>query len=325
MPVARPVVYGDLFPASFSSLPASVEAPEPVVSVADDVMLVPGHLFIDRSKGAVLPQSLDVVHYPPTLSGEGLRPLRLLGRPQEARGEVFVMDCHYTDTYGHYLLEALPRLMLLDRVPVGIEIVTSIPRSPTIETLIAGVGVDPARVRYYREPLFCSRAYLPERLVRLNRSIHPLAREAFSRLKQFGVSSSRTPERVFISRARIGRRRLINEAAIEAIFARHGFHIVHPELLSIGEQIALFSEAPMIAGLGGSAMHSTVFSPPDTKVLLVSSLDWFVQTDVLISQRDGQFGYVFGTTSDNAEDAGDRTWRVDPAAVEGALVAHFGL
>lgn len=323
--VSRPVVYGELIPADFSSLPVSVEAPEPAVTLAEDVILIPGHLFVDRRKGTILPQSRDIAYYPPSLSGEGVRPPRLLGRPQEVQAEVFVMDCHFTDTYGHYLLEALPRLMLLDRVPAGIEIVTSIPRSKTVEALIDGLGIDQTRVRYYREPLFCRRAYLPERLVRLNRFIHPLAREAFSRMGRLGVSSSPTPERVFISRARIGRRRLVNEAAIEAIFAGHGFHIVHPELLPIEEQIALFGKAAMIAGLGGSAMHNTVFSPPETKVLLVSSLDWFVKTDVLISQRDGQLGYVFGRTSDNADDAGDRTWRVDPAAVEAAVVAHFGL
>ncbi len=72
-------------------------------------------------------------------------------------------------------------------------------------------------------------------------------------------------------------------------------------------------------------MHSAVFSSPEARVLMISSLDWFVETDVLISQRDGQLGYVFGATSDRVDDAGDRTWRVDPAVVEAAIIAHFGL
>ncbi|WP_291308332.1 glycosyltransferase 61 family protein, partial [Devosia sp. 66-14] len=325
MPVARPVYYGEMVPASFARLPVAVEAPAPAVSVADNVVLFPGHLFIDRRRGIVLPQSLDITYHPPTLSGEALRPPPLFRWPREMRDEVFVVDCHFTDTYGHNLLEALPRLMLLDRVPKGIEIATSIPRSPAIEALIGGLGVDPGRVRYYREPLFCRRAYLPERLVYLRKSIHPLAWEAFSRLKRLGVSGGPVPERIFISRSRILRRRLVNEAEIEAAFRRHGFHIVHPELLPIEEQISLFAGARMIAGLGGSAMHSAVFSSPEARVLMISSLDWFVETDVLISQRDGQLGYVFGATSDRVDDAGDRTWRVDPSVVEAAIIAHFGL
>lgn len=324
--VSRPVLYGALIPSAFSSLPSAVEAPEPGVSVADDVVLAPGHLFVDRRSGSVLPQSWGVAIDRRALAGLGTRPPQLFRPPQEVKGEVFVVDCYHTETYGHYLLEALPRLMLLNQAPAGIEIATSIPRSPTIETLFTGLGVDPARVRHYREPLFCRRAYLPDRLVRLNRSIHPLAREAFSRLRQVGTGSgTRPPERVFISRSRIRRRRLVNEVEIEAIFERYGFRIVHPELLPIEEQIALFGGAGMIAGLGGSAMHNTVFSLPDTKVLMVSSVEWFVETDVLISQRDGQLGYVFGEPVDNVVDAGDRTWRVDPTAVEAAIVAHFGL
>ena len=72
-------------------------------------------------------------------------------------------------------------------------------------------------------------------------------------------------------------------------------------------------------------MHNTVFTPPDARVLLVSNLEWFMLTDVLISQRDGQLGYVFGSSVDDMENVGERTWRVDPVAVEAAIVAHFGL
>jgi capsular polysaccharide biosynthesis protein len=323
--VVRPVLYGDLVPASFTNLPLSVQAPEPSVSVAENVVLFPGHTFVDRRSGRLLPQSLDVTHDPEILSGKGMRPPRLFGRLEEVRNEAFVVDCHHTGTYGHNLLEALPGLMLLDHVPSDVEIATSIPRSPTIEALIGSFGVDTARVRYYRGPLFCRSARLPERLVHLNRSVHPLAREAFSRMKRLAAHASiAPPERVFISRSGIQRRRLVNEADIERMFERHGFSIVHPERLPIADQIAVFANAPMIAGLGGSAMHNTVFTPPDSRVLLVSNLEWFMETDVLISQRDGQLGYVFGSSLDDADDVGERTWRVDPAAVEAAIVAHFG-
>ena len=324
--VARPALYGDLVPDSFASLPSVVNAPEPRDSVLDNVVLFPGHRFVDRRAGTLLPQSLDVSCDPQILAGKGMRPPRLFSAPQEIPDEVFVVDCHFTETYGHNLLEALPGLILLDQAPPGIEIVTSMPRSAAIDTLIGSFGIDPARVRYYREPVFCHRAHIPGRLVYLNTSIHPLAREAFSRLEQLGARSGIEPmERVFISRSRIHRRRLENEAEIEAAFERHGFRIVHPELLPIEDQIALFAGAKMIAGLGGSAMHNTVFTPPDAKVLLVSNLEWFMLTDVLISQRDGQFGYVFGASTDNDSDAGDRSWRVDPLAVEAAIVSHFGL
>jgi capsular polysaccharide biosynthesis protein len=324
--VPRPMFYGELVPGSINELPSAVDIPEPTVSVADDVVLVTGHLFVDRRSGTVLPQSRGVSIDSRALAGLATRPPHPFRPSQQAQGEVFVVDCHFTDNYGHNLLEALPRLMLLDRVPAGIQIATSIPRSrdhrqsdrwprdrSIAGALLRGAAVLPARLS-------------ADRLVHLERSLHPLAREAFTRWRLLGNASKvERAERIFISRSRIRRRRLVNEAEIEAIFERRGFRIVHPEQLLIEDQIALFSTAGMIAGLGGSAMHSTVFSPPETKVLLVSSIEWFVKMDVLISQRAGQLGYVFGEPTDDAVDAGDRTWRVDPAAVEAAIVAHFGL
>lgn len=325
MPITRPTVYGDVVPERFNRLPSEARGTEPGVTVAEDVVLVPGHLFVDRRSGEILPQSYEVAMLAGAVEGLESRPPKLFAPPEEAQ-ELFVVESNVTYNFGHNLLEAMPRLLLLDRAPTGIEIATSLPRSATFSTLVRGMGIDPSRVRHFREPLFCRRAYLPDRLVHLDHFIHPTARDAFSRLRSLGASSDiERSERIFISRSKIRRRRLSNENEIESLFERYGFRIIHPELLPIEAQIALFSDARMIAGLGGSAMHNTVFTDPDTKVLLVSAKQWFVETDVLINQTAGQLGYVFGEPTDEATDAGDRTWWVDPAAVEAAIRSHFGL
>jgi capsular polysaccharide biosynthesis protein len=314
-----------MVPGEFVDMSLEMVNGEPGVHTADDVVLVPGHLFIDRRNGVVLPQSYEVAMGRRAASGLLSRPPQLLQPAQEA-DELFVVDCSTTSNYGHQLLEVLPRLMLLDRAPAGIEIATSVPKSDTIDAMIRSLGIDPSRVRHYCEPVFCRRAYLPDRLVHLKEFIHPLAREAFSQLRSIGSASNvERVERIFISRSRIRRRRLVNEAEIEALFERYGFRIVHPETLPIEAQVALFSDAKMIAGLGGSAMHSAVFSRPETKILMVSSRAWFMRIDVLISQREGQLGYVFGVPEGDVEGLGAWDWRVDPASVEAAIVAHFGL
>lgn len=324
VPITRPAVYGDVVPKRYINLAKEAVCREPGLPVVDDVVIVPGHVFVDRRRGQILPQSNVDTTTSSGVTGRETRPPKLSAPPQEAE-ELFVVDSHYPG-YGHYLLEALPRLLLLDKAPAGIEIATSVPRSPTFDTLVRGMGVDPSRVRHFHEPLFCRRAYLPDRLVHLDRFIHPAALEAFGRLRTLGAASDvERSERIFISRSRIRRRRLRNEAEIEALFERYGFRIVHPELLPIEAQIALFSDARMIAGLGGSAMHSTVFSDPAAKVLMISAKQWFVETDVLINRNPGQLGYVFGEPVADSADVGNRSWEVDSAAVEAAVVAHFGL
>jgi len=324
VPIVRPVLYGNVVPEDFDRQRGEATVPDPGVAIADDVVLVPGHVFVDRSSGLVLPQSRNMTSSEGALTGRDARPPRPFSLPMQA-DELFVIDSHFTG-YGHFLLEVIPKLMLLDRAPAGIEIATSVPQSATFDAMVGSLGVAPFRIRHFHVPVFCRRAFLPDRLVHLDQSIHPLAREAFERIRALGNSSA-TPraERVFISRSRFRRRRLTNESQIEALFERHGFRIVHPELLPIDEQIAVFSTATMIAGLGGSAMHNTVFTDPDAKVLIISARQWFVRTDVLISQRDGQLAYVFGEPDGASPDIGDADWRVDPAAVEAAIAGHFGL
>lgn len=325
VPITRPAFYGDVVPEKLNRLPSEARGKEPGITVAEDVVLVPGHLFVSRQSGEILPQSYEVAMLQGAVAGLESRPPKLFAPPEEAE-ELFVVESNVTYNFGHNLLEAMPRLLLLDRAPAGIEIATSLPRSATFSTLVRGMGIDPSRVRHFREPLFCRRAHLPDRLIHLDRFIHPMARDAFSRLRSVGASSDiERHERIFISRSRIRRRRLRNESEIESLFERYGFRIIHPELLPIEAQIALFSDARMIAGLGGSAMHNTVFSDPEAKVLMVSARQWFVETDVLINQTPGQLGYVFGEPADDAADAGDLSWHIDPHAVEAAIAAHFGL
>lgn len=325
VPITRPIVYGRIIPEKVNRLPLEVRGRQPHVAIAEDVVLVPGHLFVDRRTAQILPESYEVAMIEGYRTGLEARPPRLFRPPDEA-DELFVVEANVTHNFGHNLLEAIPKLLLLDRVPGRVGIATSIRKSGTFDTLVRAMGVDPSRIRHFNEPLFCRRAYLPERLIHLDHFIHPLARDAFARLRSMGEASDieRAP-RIYISRSRIRRRRLSNEAEIEALFERYGFKVIHPELLPIEAQVALFSEAAMIAGLGGSAMHNTVFADPSAKVLMVSARQWFVETDVLINQTPGQLGYVFGEPTDAAADEGDRPWRVDPTAVEAAIVAHFGL
>jgi capsular polysaccharide biosynthesis protein len=53
--------------------------------------------------------------------------------------------------------------------------------------------------------------------------------------------------------------------------SEYGIEIVEPHKYSQEEQIKLFSEASFVIGEYGSAMHNTLFSPPETKVIVLQS------------------------------------------------------
>ncbi len=64
----------------------------------------------------------------------------------------------------------------------------------------------------------------------------------------------------FRSRARKLQASSTDQEELEDWIEAFGYQIVHPELLPLEDQIALFNEAPMIVGLIGSAFHTAFFS-----------------------------------------------------------------
>jgi capsular polysaccharide biosynthesis protein len=97
--------------------------------------------------------------------------------------------------------------------------------------------------------------------------------------------------------------------------------------MAISDQVKLFSTAKMIAGSGGSAMHNTLFSDPQSKVLILSSTGWLVVADSLICQNEAQLGYVFGKPEIMPHDT-HRTqndWIINIDDAREAISGHFGI
>jgi hypothetical protein len=92
--------------------------------------------------------------------------------------------------------------------------------------------------------------------------------------KIFGQVCGRAGERLVRSRASGGRpvfltkmhlsggvSRIRNEDELCRRLADVGFEIVAPERLQVTEQVRLFLERPIIAGIAGSALHTAIFAP----------------------------------------------------------------
>ena len=111
--------------------------------------------------------------------------------------------------------------------------------------------------------------------------------------------------RIFVSRARASQSRpLLNRDRIEDIARAAGLEIVHPESLSLADQVRLFNEASAIVGEYGSAVHGSLFSSAGTTVCnLRGSLlhPGFIQSGFghVLHQPTG---YVFGETDSHSGD-----------------------
>lgn len=86
-----------------------------------------------------------------------------------------------------------------------------------------------------------------------------------------GAGAAPASRKLFLSRARTGRRRIVNEEQVYEVFASYGYELVYPEELGVREQVALFAQATHIAGSGGAALTNMLFMPPGGHVLMLNN------------------------------------------------------
>jgi O-antigen biosynthesis protein WbqL len=72
----------------------------------------------------------------------------------------------------------------------------------------------------------------------------------------------------------------------------YGFVEIFPETLAWDEQLALFAQAKFIIGDFGSALHNTVFTPAQTKVLVILAQPYnFIQSGIATLNQH-QLAYI---------------------------------
>jgi capsular polysaccharide biosynthesis protein len=130
------------------------------------------------------------------------------------------------------------------------------------------------------------------------------------------------PRRVFISRdnyAKRNRRILLAHKATEAVFSEYGCAAIQPEAMSWPDQIALFSNAELVAGEFGSGLHNTLFGGPDLTcmVLLHSKHNW--NQSAIAALRRQRVAYVAPTTQRPTGLAKGVTYSFDSSMLRSAL------
>jgi len=187
--------------------------------------------------------------------------------------------CNYT----HWLLDALPRLALLDEFPPDTGII--VPRSLAgwQKESLALMGVlDRCRPTdeenllvdsyYFSSPTAMLDCYNPYAVNFLRQTFIP-GRD----------TSYRGPARFVLKRT--GKwRSAANEAEMYRLFEQNGWSVIDTEQLTFAQEVALFHGAEAVAGLLGSGLTNVVFCKPGCSVLQIAPdfvldgwLDWIVQ------------------------------------------------
>jgi capsular polysaccharide biosynthesis protein len=174
--------------------------------------------------------------------------------------------------YGHFIVESLSAAWALKRVgPVDHFVFHSFVFGDEMpayaRSMLSVLGVAPERVQVLTEPVGFEEVLAPDRLTVLNQDSHVLMRETYRELAaHYGAEG---PRRLYLSRSRLhqDRRRLENEAEIDAVAAEAGYAVVHPQELPIETQMRLYGACEVMAGLAGSALHNVVFCRPGVRLI----------------------------------------------------------
>lgn len=332
-----PLNFGSLeFPPADAAYPVGeMTYSELTVEKVNDLTLLPKHVVLSKNSNSLIPYTFmrNRLHHHGGLSlqKDGSYQTKYdIEKLKKVDYPLYHADTDHPDVYGHILLEVIPSLWAIDFISDSrMKIATSINLFSGYLAIFEALGIGPDKIHRLEGPTHSPTVYLPSKIIQRRRFINPLATKIFNRIKKnLAIKSRIIPyERIYISRSKVNGRKLLNEKIIEELFYSLGFEIIHPQELSIYDQIKLFSEAKYIAGSGGSAMHNTVFSSPECKVLIISSTGWLVIADALICQAPNQLAYVFGAPEIMPTNT-HRTqndWTVKVSEVKEAVKKHFGL
>ncbi len=186
--------------------------------------------------------------------------------PVPLQGEVAVIATTLGRGYSHWLLEELPRLLLLGPQEVATIIAhgaSAFSRDALRLQGFQGQLIEPRRETHFA----CEQLIIPGLPGEAGRPVPSVVRLLEEFTVSLYASSSAFGERLYISRAKARRRLVLNEDALWSQLERQGFTKVYLEDLTWAEQINAFRHARVIVAPHGAGLANLIFCRPETCVV----------------------------------------------------------
>ncbi len=199
-------------------------------------------------------------------------PHSLFPRVERVSGAVAVLSASNQHIYWHWLLDVVPRLLMLEEKGEMAQSFFIQAKLPFQYEMLKYLGVLPnGRIINCEEfPMIsASTLVVPCHQIMEGREFPKWVcqglREKF--LPFSTVRKAGSPERVYISRAHARQRRIVNEAELLPILRDYGFQVVRLEELTFSEQVGLFRNAEVVVAPNGSGLANLVFSSKGMTVI----------------------------------------------------------
>jgi capsular polysaccharide biosynthesis protein len=182
--------------------------------------------------------------------------------------------------FGHWLLDFVPQVLQLSTLSRDALFLIPEPVAGFQRRTLALIGIRDDQIRPWDgSPVSARRALVLLHDGRFGGG-RPLSALAAlqKRLQQDTAPAPR--RRIFVSRLDAKRRRrwFTNQEAMESLFASRGFEVLAMSGCSLEEQVRMFGQAYVVAGISGAGLSDIVFSAPGTHVIVLHSeshLRWY--------------------------------------------------
>jgi capsular polysaccharide biosynthesis protein len=258
------------------------------------------------------------VAFDPGRFNDGMCPVRVYDTP------AFLLTGPTDRSYGDWMINFPPRLALAEAAGLDCPIVIGDEPPPqALEVLAAlGVGRDRLLIHNSRGVSVFPKLYAPSWPMRVRLHHMNGLFDVYRRAARPRPAPGANRPRLYLSRERIGKRPLVNEREVRALFESRGFRALHPQDMSLQEVRDAFANAACIAGPYGSAWLNTVYcsGKPACLVCMPPKLDLFLSEVIVWLDCLGlPFGYLMGE-----EDRQDGAWTLPLPEVERAIDRTLG-
>jgi capsular polysaccharide biosynthesis protein len=207
------------------------------------------------------------------------RPL-LRKRPSRRIAEGTWVIGHWYGNYYHWLVDFLPRVMLLEEAGRAANLLWPRPEKLAapgfIRESIERLGYDPDRSLSIDIGITeVGQLTIPKTPAHWGPGLALVAQRLTAGRKPMADA----PRRIFISRRKASVRRVANEGAVQSVLARYGITELSTETLDFAAQINVMQRAEMIVGLHGAGLTNMLFAPRGAAVVEIGNFAQFPNAD----------------------------------------------
>ena len=181
--------------------------------------------------------------------------------------------------FGHFLFETISRIKIdtvLNRNTLLFHTMDSSLEHQKVlsyqERIFKILDLDTDKIKILtNKPFLLINVRIFKPKVEFPRLINPDILEVHKKIQVNAFSRQNLGDKIYLSRSGLHplhqRLPLLITSQLEAVLENMGFKVVHPESLTIDDQISVVSHARILAGPQGSALHLSVFCKSDIKVI----------------------------------------------------------